>query len=94
MGPKKKKVTDWDSFTQTFPLTHFSSEQSPTFVDFLCGTGAPIRGVEVVRAAAPGQRAALTTRGGLRVRVTCVPTAAVVMRREGGAATIYHVHGL
>lgn len=69
-------------------------EESPTFVDFLRRTGAPIRGVEVVGAAASGQRAALATRRGLCVRVTRVPAAAVVMRREGGAATIYHVHGL
>ncbi len=71
-----------------------SVKQRHTFVDILCRTGASIGGVEVLGAAGVGQRAGVTTRRGLCVCVTCVPTVAVVMRREGGAAAIYHIHGL
>lgn len=48
----------------------------------------------MVGAAGPGQRAALAAGGGLRVRVTRIPAAAVVMWREGGAAAVHRVHGL
>lgn len=65
-----------------------------TFVYFLCRTGASIGGVEVVGAARAGQRAGVAARWGLRVRVTRVAAVAVVMRREGGAAAVYRVHGL
>lgn len=71
-----------------------SVKRMHTFVDILCRTGASIRGVEVVRAAGTGQRAGVTTWRGLCVRVTCVPTVAVVMWREGGATAIYYIHGL
>lgn len=48
----------------------------------------------MVRAAGPGRWAGVATGRGLRVRVTCVPTVAVAMRREGGPTAIHHVHGL
>lgn len=64
-----------------------------TFVDLLCRAWAPITRVGGVRAAGARRGAGVAARGGLRVRVARVP-AAVVVRREGGAAAVHHVHGL
>lgn len=80
------------------PLTQWPQAEcvkhGHTFVNVLCRTGASIRGVEVVGAVRVEQRTGVATWRGLCVCVTCVPAVAVVMRREGGAAAIYHIHGL
>lgn len=69
-------------------------EWGRTFVNVFCRTRAPIRGVEVVRAAGPGRGTGLPTGGGLSVCVTRVPAVAIAVQREGGAAAVYSIHGL
>lgn len=50
--------------------------------------------MQEVGAAGAGRRAGVAAGGSLRVRVPSVSAAAVAMGGEGGAASVYRLHGL